>query len=77
MTSPNEIIATIDARLPEALTLTVGRMADGTIEAHHLALDDTAANGLREQCHIARDRISDGQLLPTPLRRSSTRPSSS
>ena len=60
MTSPNEIIAMIDARLPEALTLTVGRMVDGTIEAHHLALDDKAADGLREQCHIARDRISDG-----------------
>ena len=60
MTSPNEIIAMIDARLPEALTLTVGRMVDDTIEAHHLALDDKAANGLREQCHIARDRISDG-----------------
>ena len=60
MTSPNEIIAMIDTRLPEALTLTVGRMVDGTIEAHHLALDANAADGLREQCYVARDRISDG-----------------
>ena len=60
MTSPNEIIAVIDARLPEALTLTVGRMVDGTIEAQHLALDNDAADGLREQCHLARDRIREG-----------------
>ena len=64
MTSPDEILEAIDARLPEALTLTVGRMVDGTIEAHHLALEDRAANGLREQCHISRDRISEAAPAP-------------
>ena len=58
MITPDEILEQIDARLPEALTLTVGRMVDGTIEAHHLALDDRAANGLREQCRDTRERIS-------------------
>ena len=64
MISPDEILDEIDARLPEALTLTVGRMVDGTIDAHHLALDDRAADGLREQCHISRDRISEAAPVP-------------
>ena len=60
MISPDEILEEIDARLHEALTLTVGRMVDTTIEANHLALDRDAADALREQCHFARDRISEG-----------------
>ncbi len=60
MTSPEEILQEIDARLEEALTLTVGRMVDDTIEASHLALDRGAAHALREQCHGARDRIGEG-----------------
>ncbi|MXZ29705.1 MAG: hypothetical protein F4Z22_02435 [Acidimicrobiia bacterium] len=60
MTSPEEILQEIDARLEEALTLTVGRIVDDTIEASHLALDRGAAHALREQCHVARDRISEG-----------------
>ena len=60
MTSPDEILQEIDARLPEALTLTVGRMVGTKIKAKHLALDSDAADALREQCHVARDRISEG-----------------
>lgn len=60
MTSPEEILAEIDARLPEALTLTVGRMLDDTLEAFHLALAQDAADGLRDQCGVARHRISEG-----------------
>ena len=59
MASLDEILEEIDARVPEALTLTVGRMLDGAIEAHHLALNDSAADGLREQCHTSRGRIGD------------------
>jgi len=60
VTSPEEILQEIDARLEAALTLTVGRMVDDTIEASHLVLDQDAAHALREQCHVARDRISEG-----------------
>lgn len=60
MTSPDEILEEIDARLSEALTLTVGRMADDKIEARHLALDNDAAEGLRDQCRLALNRISEG-----------------
>lgn len=61
MTSQDDVIAQIEARLPEAVTLAVGRMVSGKIEARHLALDGDAANVLRQQCHIARDRISEGR----------------
>ena len=64
MTSSEQILEEIDKRLPESLTLTLGRLLDSTIEARHLALDDQAADGLREQCHVVRDRIHDGVLVP-------------
>ena len=60
MTSPDEILQEIDARLDEALTLTVGRMVGTKIKANHLALDRDAADALREQCHVARNLISEG-----------------
>lgn len=60
MTSPDEILQEIDARLPEALTLTVGRMVGTKIKANHLALDRDAADALCEQCRVARDLISEG-----------------
>lgn len=60
MTSLDEILQEIDARIGAALTLTVGRMVDDTIEATHLALDRDAANALREQCQVVRGRISEG-----------------
>ena len=64
MTSPNEILEEINGRLPESLTLTLGRLANGRIEARHLALDGRAAEGLREQCSLARDHIRDGDPAP-------------
>ena len=60
MTSHDEILQEIDARLPEALTLAVGRMVDNTIEANRLALDGDAADALREHCRDSRDRIGAG-----------------
>ena len=60
MTSPNEIIEEIDNRLPEALTLTVGRLVDNRIEARHLTLGVAAEEGFREQCYLARDHIREG-----------------
>lgn len=60
MTSPNEIIDEIDNRLPEALTLTVGRLVDNRIEARHLTLGVAAEEGFREQCYLALDHIREG-----------------
>ena len=60
MISPVEILQEIDARLHEALTLTVGRMVGTKIKANHLALDHDAADALREQCHVAHNRIGEG-----------------
>ena len=60
MISPDEILQEIDARLDEALTLTVGRLVGTKIKANHLALDRDAADALREQCHAARKLISEG-----------------
>ncbi|MEM9518960.1 MAG: hypothetical protein AAGA37_06560 [Actinomycetota bacterium] len=60
MPSPAEIVDELDARLPEALTLTVGKMADNVIEANHVSLAEDAATALREQCTMARDRITEG-----------------
>lgn len=68
MPSPDEILEEMNARLQGALTLTVGRMLGDTIEANHLAMSSDAAEGLREQCELARDRISDG----TPVSYSAT-----
>jgi len=62
--SPNEILAAIDSRIPEALSLTVGRMVDGSLEANHLTLSTSAAEGLREQCQVARTRIADATAVP-------------
>ena len=63
MTSSEQILEEIDRCLPESLTLTLGRLPDGMIEARHLALDNHAADGLREQCRVVRDRIHDGVLV--------------
>ncbi|MXZ95818.1 MAG: hypothetical protein F4Y99_07825 [Acidimicrobiaceae bacterium] len=60
MTSPHEILEEIDSRLPEALTLTVGRLVGDAIEARHLALDVDAADSFREQCYIACEHIRAG-----------------
>ena len=60
MTAPAEIIEEIDRRIGEAVTLTVGRMDDGAIETRRLNLASDAADGLREQCRAARDKINDG-----------------
>ena len=60
MTSSDEIIHEINTRLSEAVSLTVGRMIEDSIEGEHLTLDSTAADALREQCAGARDRISEG-----------------
>src|SRR5215213_2223584 len=35
-------------------------MLDDTLEAFHLALAEDAAEGLRDQCEVTRDRISEG-----------------
>ena len=64
MTSPTEILEEINDRLPEVLSLTVARLVDNTIEARHLALGADAEEGLREQCHLARDRIREGNAVP-------------
>lgn len=63
MTSPTKILEEINDRLPEALTLTVGRMVGDTIEARHLALGADAEDGLREQCHLTRERIREGTAV--------------
>ena len=59
MTAYDEILDEIRARLPEALTLTVGRMGKEGIEARHLALNRDAADSLRKQCKLVRDRLSE------------------
>lgn len=61
MTSPDQILEEIDRLLPESLTLTLGRLVDTRIEARHLALNGDAVDALREQCHLARDQIHDGE----------------
>lgn len=60
MISPHQILEDIDRRLPESLTLTLGRLVDARIEARHLALTGDAVDSFREQCYIARDQIDDG-----------------
>ena len=60
MTSPDQILEEIDRHLPESLTLTLGRLVDTRIEARHVALNAAAAGALREQCHLVRDQIHDG-----------------
>lgn len=60
MPSPAEIVDEIDARLPEALSLTVGKMVDDAVEASHVSVAEDAATALREQCAVARDRIAEG-----------------
>ena len=64
MPSHDEILEEINARLPEALTLTVGKMVDDSIQGRHLALSADAADGLRNQCQEARDRIGDSTPVP-------------
>lgn len=60
MPTSNEILEQIDARLPEAVTLTVGRMVENQIKAQHLVLDKGAADGFRDQCGATRDLIAAG-----------------
>jgi len=62
--SPNEILAAIDDRISDALSLSVGRMVDGDLEANHLTLSTDAAEGLREQCQVVRTRIADSTAVP-------------
>lgn len=57
MPTTSDIIEEIDARVAESFMLGVGRIADGDVETRHLALDDPAADALRELCVQARDRI--------------------
>jgi len=63
MVAATDILSEIDGVSDQALTLTVGRMVDATIEAKHLALEMDASDGLREQCQVARDRFSEGALV--------------
>ena len=54
------ILADIEARMSEALTLTVGRLRKDTIEARHLALSTNTADSMREQCKLASVHILEG-----------------
>jgi hypothetical protein len=61
---PDEILSEIDARLPQALTLTVGRVQETALEAFHLVLADNAASALRGHCETTRERIADAAPIP-------------
>lgn len=63
MPTTSDIIAEIDARVTESLMLGVGRIADGDVETRHLALDEDAADALRELCVQARDRIDRAESV--------------
>lgn len=64
MTSLDEILAEIEARLSEALTLTVGRLVKDTTEVLHLALSADTVESLREQCKLTSGRITKGTPVP-------------
>ena len=64
MISPDEILHQVNAQLPEALTLAVGRMVEHSIAANRLALDGDAADTLREHCRDTSGRIDEGVPVP-------------
>ena len=61
MPSTEELFTDIDERLDQALSLTVGRMIEDRLEAHHLALAQDAADRLRSLCRSTRDRLAESE----------------
>src|SRR5687767_10450210 len=59
MTTVEDIVDEIDAKVDESVTLTVGKMVDDKLEAHRLLLAEDAAGGFREQVNLTRGRMSE------------------
>lgn len=64
MTTQADILGELDLRLEQAVTLTVGRMANDEIRAQHVVLDVGAADGFRDLCRVTRQRIAENRPVP-------------
>lgn len=64
MVAAAQILAEVDSKLPESVSLLVGRMNDDTIDARRLLLQKDAASAFRDQCADTRKRIAGSRSVP-------------
>jgi hypothetical protein len=58
MVAVDAILREIDQRVPQAVSLTVGRMLEDRLDVRRLLMEAAAAEAFREQCRLTRDRIA-------------------